>query len=103
MEEDCRLMSCASSVHWEWFYEWNTAVENYFPRFDNNKIIKAFYKVNTPFLIPDFPCVGWWECWTKNLFIIIGESTVLFNQREWRGTDKSGAQITADRMYLTPQ
>lgn len=95
-------MSSAATVHWEWFYQWNHAVKTYFPKFDAKKIVKAFYGVAVPFNFPVFPCLTWF-CHYKNLFTVIGESTILFHPREWRGTDASRAEIFAKKTYYTPK
>ena len=95
-------MSSSATVHWEWFYRWNHAVKTYFPKFDTNKIVKAFYAVSVPFNFPMLPCLTWF-CTYKNKFTVIGESTILFHPREWRGTDHSRAEPFASRDYLTPK
>merc|ERR1711936_369485 len=35
-QEDCRLLSTTSSVHWEWFFGWPQAFSNYFPKYAEN-------------------------------------------------------------------
>ena len=94
-------MSSAATVHWEWFDQWNHAIETYFPKFDSNKIVKALFGVSVPFNFPIFPCLNL-TCTYKNLFTVIGESTIFFHPREWRGTDASRAEPLAKKDYLTP-
>jgi len=31
--EDFKMMDLSTSVHWEWFYSWRQAINNYFPKF----------------------------------------------------------------------
>ena len=32
-QQDCLLLSSTGSVHWEWFYGWKAAFDNYFPKY----------------------------------------------------------------------
>ena len=101
-ERDCELMSTAATVHWEWFYQWNQAISTYFPKFSSKNIVKAFFGVAVPYLIPIIPCDTYF-CIHKNLFTIINDNTILFRPREWRGTDESKAPPLAGKDYLTPE
>ena len=96
-EEDCKIMATSGSVTWEWFYKWRPALKHYLPRYDVNKITKAFYGVNVPFSLPAFPCINDF-CQAKNKFTIVGEDTVFFHQREWRGTSEQGGFL--NKPYL---
>ena len=53
-EEDCQLLSCSTSVSWEWMLTWYSAIKDYFPKYSTNNIVKAFFPVNVPFDIPIF-------------------------------------------------
>jgi len=96
-EDDARLMSTSASVAWEVTTSWENAIENYFPRYSKGNVVRGFFAVNVPFMLPVLPFLD------GEFFKVLGNESnvVLFRPREWRGTDKSGAPPFSDREYLT--
>jgi hypothetical protein len=86
MEEDFKLLSCRTSVHWEWFYGWKKALSDYFPMFTSVEGARGFFLTNVPYPIP-MPFI-----FGRQEYKIIGENVVLFKPREWRGIDGSSHQ-----------
>ena len=60
MEEsnkDCEILSARGTVHWEWFYNWATTLDTYFPKFvGQNSCLNSFFLTNVPYnFLPPFP------------------------------------------------
>ena len=90
-EADARLLGTHSTVDWEWFISWKQAVNQFFPKYAKNNVIRGIIAVNVPYLLTAFPS------WPDDQFYeIINERVALFRPREWRGIDDS------DRFHLSP-
>ncbi|GMH92945.1 hypothetical protein TrST_g3806 [Triparma strigata] len=84
VEEDLKMMSSITTVHWEWFYSWRTAFSSYFPIFNNlTTEPRGFVLTNVPFMFPMFLYRR------HELYKIIGENVVVFKPNEWRGAGGS--------------
>ena len=81
-ERDASLMDLSSSVAWEWVGWWESAIQHYFPRYSSNGVVRGFFAVNVPYLLPTLPFAL-----NKEKYKLLGEqkSVVLFRPREWRG------------------
>ena len=123
-QEDCKLLSATGSVHWEWFFGWEKAFDNYFPKYatpevddssridelpeykgkfqdrkqENDNCVKSFFATNVPY---NLPTPIQWK-WNEH-FRIVDDEIVVFKPREWRGTNKDNAPIFADHNYLTEE
>ena len=80
MEEsnkDCEILSARGTVHWEWFYNWATTLDTYFPKFvGQNSCLNSFFLTNVPYnFLPPFP----------DPYIALNEEIFVFKPREWRG------------------
>ena len=95
-EADGVLLSTRGTVEWEWFGHWGHAVDTYFPLYDTRQLIRGFFAVNVPFNVPMIEVFRPGE-----LYTIIGEGTVLFRPREWRGTTFSPNIPLSRRQYYT--
>ena len=54
--QDCELLLATGSVHWEWFYGWKPAFDDYFPKYatsgeeeEDNHCVKSFFATNVPY------------------------------------------------------
>ena len=80
MEEsnkDCEILSARGTVHWEWFYNWATTLDTYFPKFvGQNSCLNSFFLTNVPYnFLPPFP----------DPYIALNNEIFVFKPREWRG------------------
>lgn len=123
-QKDCRLLSATASVHWEWFFGWEKAFDNYFPKYATSKTennvfvevlpkyedmitkdekdsefcVRSFFATNVPY---NLPTPIQWK-WNEHFRLLDGD-VVVFKPREWRGTNKDNAPIFADHNYLTEE
>ena len=99
-QQDCQLLFTTGSVHWEWFYGWQQAFDDYFPEYlssqESQSCVKSFFGTDVPYNLPTN------VIWTDH-FIILEEDVVVFKPREWRGTNKEGAPIFAEHNYLSEE
>eukprot|EP01060_Flectonema_neradi_P017659 TRINITY_DN24510_c0_g1_i1.p1 TRINITY_DN24510_c0_g1~~TRINITY_DN24510_c0_g1_i1.p1 ORF type:complete len:561 (+),score=81.16 TRINITY_DN24510_c0_g1_i1:123-1805(+) len=97
-EHDCLVMNMSVSVTWEWFYDWETSINNYMPRYSKNNIVKALVPVSVPY---NMPMLAFKE---DEFFRVLGvdKNVVLFRQREWRGSGPTSVP-GSKKNYLTPQ
>ena len=81
-ERDAAMMDSSNSVAWEWFGYWESAVKNYFPRYSAKGVVRGFFAVNVPYLLPTVPF-----SFGSERYKILGKekNVVLFRPREWRG------------------
>jgi len=81
-ERDAKIMDTSSSVSWEFTGWWESAIRNYFPRYSDKGIVKGFFAVNVPYMLPTLPFLL-----SSEHYKILGEhkNVVLFRPREWRG------------------
>jgi len=102
-QQDCKLLSATGSVHWEWFFGWEAAFENYFPKYatteNSESCMKSFFATNVPYnFYPDpteFP--------EDAHFRALDGDVIVFKPREWRGTNKDNIPIFGDLNYLTEE
>ena len=47
-EHDARIMNSSSTCAWEFFNTWAAALRDYFPRYNQNAVIKAAFATNVP-------------------------------------------------------
>jgi len=102
-QQDCKLLSATGSVHWEWFYGWDPAFNNYFPQYvtpkgENNTLgcVKSFFATNVPFNLPT--PIEW-----NGHFLMLDGDVVVFKPREWRGTNNDNAPPLALHNYLSEE
>lgn len=88
-EVDCQLMSTSGTIEWEWIAHWKAAVNNYYPLYSANNIVKGLFTVNVPFNLP-VPTI--WE--PLQYYQIIENNVVVFKPREWRGTGGGDAPLS---------
>ena len=70
-------------------------MNSYFPKYSKNNIVKAFFAINVPYMLPIL-------AFKKNEFYkIFNNKTIVFNQREWRGYNTSEPPLS-HKNYLTP-
>ena len=93
--QDCEILSARGTVHWEWFYNWATTLDTYFPKFvGRNSCLNSFFLTNVPYnFLPPFP----------DHYIVLGGEIFVFKPREWRGTNKDGAPPFSEGNYLTEE
>ena len=87
-EEDCRILNTSASVSWEEAASWEGAIKGYYPRYANNGVVRSFYAVNVPYLLPVL-AFG-----VEEHYKVLGGGdtpAVLFKPMEWRG---SGVRCT---------
>ena len=91
--QDCEILSARGTVHWEWFYNWATTLDTYFPKFvGQNSCLNSFFLTNVPYnFLPPFP----------DHYIVLGGEIFVFKPREWRGTNADGAPPFSEGNYLT--
>ena len=54
--DDCQLLWATSSVHWEWFFGWESAFKTYFPRYlDGTSCVKSFFATDVPYNFENVP------------------------------------------------
>ena len=94
-EEDSILMNTSASVSWEWFGTWSAAINSYFPQYAVNKVVRSFYAVNVPYMIPII------EFSLNEFFKVLNDTVILFKPNEWRGT--TGGAIIPPLMYNVSQ
>ena len=83
VENDCKIMSTSGTIEWEWIGHWQSALENYYPRYNTNGIIKGIFTVNVPYNLP-IPTLFKHDEYYK----MVGDNVALFRPREWRGTEQ---------------
>jgi hypothetical protein len=94
---DCELLSARGTVHWEWFYGWQTVFNTYFPKYvGNSSCITSFFATNVPYNFPTN------VIWDDHYRALDGEIFV-FKPREWRGTNADGAPPFSGQNYLTEE
>ena len=107
-QEDCNLLTATGSVHWEWFYGWTSAFNNYFPEYsipavdysnndNSNFCVRSFFATNVPYNF--YPNPIEWPL-TEHFRVLEGD-VIVFKPREWRGTNADGAPIFGENNYLT--
>jgi len=98
-ERDCELMGTSGVVAWEFFGTWRHAVKDYFPRYSERGVVRGLFGLNVPFFAP----TG--EFLPGEFHRKMGEKTILFRPRTWRGTkqDKSIPKAVSAKDYLSPQ
>ena len=81
-ERDAALMDLSSSVSWEFLGYWEAAIKHYFPRYGAKGVVRGFFAVNVPYMLPTAPFAL-----SKAKYKLLGEekNVVLFRPREWRG------------------
>lgn len=47
-ERDAELLSTSATVGWEWFGTWANAINNYFPRYGRNGVVRSIFATNVP-------------------------------------------------------
>jgi hypothetical protein len=47
-EHDAYIMNSSSTCAWEFFNTWAAALRHYFPRYNQNAVIKAAFATNVP-------------------------------------------------------
>ena len=100
-QDDCKLLSATGSVHWEWFYGWQQAFDNYFPEYstlgeDLDSCVRSFFSTSVPYNLPTN--VLW-----DDFFIALEGDVIVFKPREWRGTNKDGIPPLSAQNYLTEE
>lgn len=94
-ENFCTLMNTSAIVAWEFFGSWGGAIKEYFPQYSSKQIVRSFFAVNVPYMIPIV------EFSSSEFFKVLNDSVVLFKPNEWRGT--SGGAIEPPLMYNVSQ
>ena len=65
--QDCEILSARGTVHWEWFYNWATTLDTYFPKFVGQNSFFFFFFLyffqvrtlaSTPFSSQTFPTIS---------------------------------------------
>ncbi len=87
-ERDCQIMNCSGTVDWEWFTTWKSAIEDFYPKYAQNKVIKGLFSVNVPYMFPVL------RFGPKEFFKVFDDSVVAFRPREWRGVTGKSYQRT---------
>jgi len=100
-EQDARLISAGSTVHWEFFHSWRHAENTFLPRYARKDgVIKGVFPVNVPYLLP----TGTWQ--PSQFFKVIagqdGGKVALFRPREWRGVKDNGGPME-EKFFLSPK
>jgi len=100
-QDDCKLLSATGSVHWEWFYGWQQAFDNYFPEYatqggEPDACVRSFFGTDVPYNLPTN------VVWT-DYFVMLAGDVVVFKPREWRGTNKDGNPPLSSQNYLTEE
>ena len=80
-EYDANLLSTSGTVEWEWFSHWTTALERYFPLYEQGGIVRGLFTVNVPYNLPAPTIFSPGEYYRK-----VSDTVVAFKPREWRGT-----------------
>jgi hypothetical protein len=94
-ETYCTLMNTSATVAWEWLGTWDNAIKDYFPQYSNNRIVRSFFAVNVPYMVPIV------EFATNEYLKVLNDSVILFKPNEWRGT--SGGALEPPLMYNVSQ
>ncbi len=92
-EADARILGVKGTVHWDWFGTWQTAVQQFLPKYARaDGVIQGVFPVNVPYAIPIFP--GWLA---DQFFDILtgndGGKLAIFRPHAWRGVDNSSADF----------
>ena len=94
-EDDARVLDVSTTVHWDWFEDWDIARGEFLPKYTRNGVIQGIIPVNVPYLVDAFPD------WPEDRFFEVmqgdGGQLVVFRPRQWRGIDDS------DEFHLTPE
>ena len=101
LEERATIMNAYTTVSWEPFDQWGTALKTFYPKYADTGIITGVFAVNVPFLIPVLE-------FGLHYYLILsstngsGKSVVVFRPREWRGSNASLSPPFGQPEYLTP-
>ena len=96
-ERAAKILGTHSTIHWEWFQDWDEAVDEFLPKYARlGAQIRGVFPVNVPYPIEAF--TSWPDA--KKFEVITGEDggeLVLFRSQSWRGVNGS------DDFHPTPQ
>ena len=92
-EDDAVLYGADGTVEWEWFTDWQTSMDTYYPRYAAKNLVRGLFTVNVPFVFP-IPAFG------EHYYKVFHNRTVVFRPREWRGTGSSSVPLSKPE-YLT--
>ena len=84
---------------------WDTALNHFYPKYATNNVIRGVFPMNVPYMVPIVPFLG-----APDKFIVVnategvndGGQVVVFQPREWRGTDATNAPPLSGREYYSP-
>lgn len=87
-EEDAQLLNTSGAVAWEFMGYWHHAINEYFPRYSDNNVVRGLFGVNVPYMIPIA------EFGFHEQFKVLGKNSnvVLFRPNEWRGSKDCSKQ-----------
>jgi len=91
-ENDCKAMNTSGVVSWEFMFTWKNAIENFYPLYAKNGIVRGLIPVNVPYMVPVVNFKPWQN------YKIFDKTTVLFRPHEWRGagTSEFNKQLKTD-------
>jgi len=102
-EQDARILGVKGTVHWDWFTTWQSAVQQFLPRYARTDgVIQGIFPVNVPYAIPIFPS------WPADQFfeILVGNDggrLALFRPRAWRGVNDSNPDFFPSPQRMAEQ
>ena len=84
-ERDAHLLNTSGMVEWELYNTWKSVVNDYHPRYSENKIVRGFFAQNVPYGMPFFEIFAPHEYYK----VLDDGASVFFKSREWRGARSS--------------
>lgn len=92
-EDDATWLDTSGTMSWEWLGTWHHAIDEYFPLYSANNIVRCFFAINVPYFIPIEAFFGTYK--------VIGENSVLFKPlADWQHTEPNTKPDKKDN--LTP-
>ncbi|CAK0840118.1 unnamed protein product, partial [Prorocentrum cordatum] len=86
--EDAHLLNTSGIVACEFMGYWHHAINEYFPRYSEQNVVRGLFGVNVPYMIPVA------EFGFREQFKVLGKegNVVLFRPNEWRGSKDCSKQ-----------
>ena len=100
LEDRAYLMNTSSTVTWESFLDWKNAIDEFYPKYAKDGVIGGVFTVNVPFMIPIFE-FGFQSYLVLRNANSSNGTAILFNSREWRGTNASLSPPFGQLQYPT--
>ena len=96
-ERDAKLFNTSLGTAWEIAGNWEHALQEYFPRFAKNSIVRGLVSVNVPYMVP---VLAFGEKFFKTVHdkSVSSNEAVVFRPNEWRGINGGSQNLNVTDM-----